>query len=229
MASSDRIGPIAHAPTAELAAWSWLTHSDPRVRARLLELARANGWDANAIAAVIARESAGDPQAQNPHTQATGLIQWMPATAKLYGTTAAGLARMSALRQLDLVERYFASAFRGRPPAEVGDYYLATFMPSLAAQPDELQIGVRGSKVYEQNAGLDANGDGVLDVGDVKQAIRRTYADRPVNPLDMAAPALSPPPRSPFRAPSSGRAGPLVALLVAGGAVGLWWFRRRAR
>ena len=105
MASSDRIGPIAHAPMAELAAWSWLTHSAPSVRSRLLELARAHGWDPNAIAAVIAHESAGDPKAVNPHSGATGLIQWMPATAKAYGTSVDALERMSALEQLDFVER----------------------------------------------------------------------------------------------------------------------------
>lgn len=225
---ADRLGPIPHDPSSPLGAWGWLAHSAPEVRARLLELARAHGWDPNAIAAVIAFESGGDPTARNPRSSATGLIQFMPDTAKAMGTSIRAIRSMSALRQLDLVERYFVGALAGHLPAEVGDYYMATFMPALGGMPDETEVGHRGTPVYDQNAGLDWNADGILDAGDVKQTFRRFFAtSRPSAPIDLAAPALAPPPRSLFGQGTSGKRG-LIVLGVVGVAGLVWLFHRRA-
>lgn len=225
---ADRLGPIPHDPSAPLGAWGWLVHSEPEVRARLLELARAHGWDANAIAAVIAFESGGDPSAQNPRSSATGLIQFMPATAAALGTSIRKIRSMSALGQLDLVERYFLGALAGHQPTEVADYYMATFMPAMGGMPDETEVGRRGMPVYDQNAGLDWNADGILDAGDVKQTFRRFFqTSRPSAAIDLAAPALAPPPHSSFGAAPSGKRS-LIVLGVVGVAGLVWLFHRRA-
>lgn len=69
-----------------------------------------------AAAAVSAHTAAANPHPQYPLASslatvatsgATGLIQFMPATAQGMGTTTAALAAMSAVQQLDYVQRYF--------------------------------------------------------------------------------------------------------------------------
>lgn len=223
------IGPITHDPAAELWAWPWLAHSAPSVRVGLLELARARGWDPNAIAAVIQRESGGDPQAVNPRSGASGLIQFMPATAEVLGTSVEAIRRMTATEQLELVARYFARVFaQTGQPREVGDYYLAVFWPAAIGQPDELELGRKGSPVYDQNAALDADRCGVLTAGDIRQPIRRDYTSRSGSAaLNLTAAAVGPPPRAPFRAAPPRRGLMWAGLLTAGGILWLEWQRIR--
>lgn len=56
---------------------------------------------------VMHKESKLDPKAQNKDTQATGLIQFMPKTAKGLGTSVEALKNMSAIEQLIYVEKYY--------------------------------------------------------------------------------------------------------------------------
>lgn len=163
-------------PTAgSLWAWPWLAQHGSDVGTRLSELADAHGWNVNAIAAVIKLESGGNPAAVNPSSNATGLIQFMPATAKSLGTTVEALRTMSALEQLDFVERYFVDALAGRVPSDPGDYYVAVFMPAYLGRPDDEVIARKGSAVYDQNSGLDQGKNGELTVGDVRTVLRQAY------------------------------------------------------
>jgi hypothetical protein len=156
-------------------AWPWLAPHGSAVADRLVELAQAHGWNVNAIAAVIKIESGGKPAAVNPLSGATGLIQFMPQTAKTLGTTVEALRKMSALEQLDFVERYFEQAFGGSVPSAVGDYYVAVFMPAYLGRADSDVIARKGEKVYDQNAGLDLDRNGELTVGDVRSTLRQQY------------------------------------------------------
>jgi hypothetical protein len=155
--------------------WAWLSQHGSDVGARLEELSLAHGWDANAIAAVIKIESGGNPKAVNKLSGASGLIQFMPSTAKTLGTTVEALRTMTALEQLDFVERYYENALGGATPSEPGDYYVAVFMPAYIGRPSSDVIATKGEKVYDQNAGLDADKNGELTVGDVRTIFRRTY------------------------------------------------------
>lgn len=225
---ADRLGPIQHSPGASLWAWRWLVHSEPAIRQELAAMGSRRGWDPNAIAAVIDRESGGDPAATNPKSGATGYIQFMPDTARALGTSTSALGYMRGDRQLAYVETFLRNAFAAHPPAEVGDYYLAVFMPGALGQQDAYELGRKGSPVYDQNAGLDWNADGILDVGDVKQQIRQRYVSGSgFGPLSLTAAAVGPPPRSPFSRSRSGKPGLFLAgAAVAAGAI--WWaFRRR--
>jgi hypothetical protein len=155
--------------------WPWLAQRGSDVGTRLEEMATAHGWDVNAIAAVIKIESAGNPAAVNQTSGATGLIQFMPATALSLGTTVEALRTMSALEQLDFVERYFERALGGTVPTDPGDYYVAVFMPAYLGRSDSDVIAKKGDKVYDQNSGLDFNRDGELTVGDVRSVLRQSY------------------------------------------------------
>lgn len=112
---------------------------------------------------------------------ATGLIQFMPATAIAYFWTdaqiramsdaekkakgreaCAKLAAMSDLEQLDYVARYFAP-YKGKLK-NLGDVYGAILWPRMIGQPDSYVLWDQESRptTYRQNSGLDVNKDGAI-------------------------------------------------------------------
>jgi hypothetical protein len=150
---------------------------------RLVDVATALETDPNFLLTVMQIESGINPQARNPSGGATGLIQFMPDTARDLGTTTDALRRMSDEEQLEYVLRYYA-AYRGRLRS-AGDCYMATFYPAKLGSPDSEVISTEGHRVYDQNAGLDVDHDGRLTVGDVKskaEAAYRRYAGLPPLP-----------------------------------------------
>jgi len=143
-------------------------------RWRLLELGKELRIDPDYLATVMSRESGFNPAATNPHTSATGLIQFMPRTAERLGTSVGALRAMTAEQQLPFVQKYYAP-FAGRVH-NVGDAYMATFMPKYVGQPSETVLFSEGSTGYQQNAGLDLDKDGAIRIGDVTRAAEQTYA-----------------------------------------------------
>lgn len=93
---------------------------------------------------------------------ATGLIQFMPATARSLGTTVDELARMTPEQQLDYVYAYF-KPYRGRLKT-LADTYMAILWPAGIGKPDSWALWDSSSRptTYRQNAGLDANRDGII-------------------------------------------------------------------
>jgi hypothetical protein len=75
---------------------------------RVVEVANAVGANPFHLAELIHFESAGrwSSHVQNPRSGATGLIQFMPSTARGLGTTVEALARLDEVDQMDWVERY---------------------------------------------------------------------------------------------------------------------------
>src|SRR5499426_3880777 len=76
---------------------------------------------------VMACESLLNPSARNslPGQTASGLLQFIEATARSMGTTTAAIRRMNPVEQLRLVERYL-TPFRGRLKS-LADVYMAVF------------------------------------------------------------------------------------------------------
>lgn len=91
---------------------------------------------------------------------ATGLIQFMPATAKQLGTTTAALAKMRAEDQLNYVWKYFAP-YKGKLKS-LSDLYMAILWPKAIGKPETFVLWEKGAMptTYRQNAGLDTNKDG---------------------------------------------------------------------
>lgn len=116
---------------------------------------------------VMYSESGINHKAVNPHGGATGLIQFMPATAKWLGTTTDALLKMSNVEQLDWVEKYYES-YKGKYHS-LADLYLATFYPAAMDKPDSYTFP---QKVYEYNKAIDVNKDGVLTKYDFRQFVR---------------------------------------------------------
>src|SRR6185369_14812037 len=118
------------------------------------------------LMAAIALETADtfSPSVRNSQSGATGLIQFMDATAEELGTTTDELAALSAEQQLRYVERYFAR-FRGRL-ATVEDLYMAILWPLAVGEAADYPLFAEGTLSYEQNAHLDLDQDGVVTKGE---------------------------------------------------------------
>lgn len=171
--------------------------AEPGFALALKGVADSLGLDPNYIGAVMSLESGFNPQAVNKNGGATGLIQFMPDTATALGTSTDALRAMTAIQQLPFVQKYFAMAGRAIRPATPGDYYMATFLPAYVGKPDDFVLATRGEPVYDQNAGLDGDGDGTLTVGDVTAKINQRVASahaRPMLVIDTDAEKKSPRP-----------------------------------
>lgn len=121
------------------------------------------------LMAVMYSESGFNPAARNPVGGATGLIQFMPATAVWLGTTTAELAKMSRIRQLDFVAAFYGKFGRNISKVkQFTDLYLLTFYPRafLENWPDSRAFP---PIVYRMNPGLDLNKDKILTVGEFRQ------------------------------------------------------------
>lgn len=113
-----------------------------RVKAIATEIGVNPDW----LQAVMFFESRFNTKAVNPYTKATGLIQFMPATAKALGTTTDKLLAMSNVQQLEYVYKYFLP-YKDKLRT-LGDTYLAVFYPALIGKPNNTQLP---AKVQEQN------------------------------------------------------------------------------
>lgn len=131
--------------------------------------------NADYLSAIIAQESGFNPAIVNPQSGASGLLQWMPSTAPLFHTTVQAIRGETDVEQLSLVGQYFARYPHALAPR---DLYLAVFYPSKIGHPDDEVIATddpstKAYKVWEENKGLDLNGDGELTVGEVRDSITR--------------------------------------------------------
>jgi hypothetical protein len=185
---------------------------------KLVQICARHGWDPRAIAAVMAVETgytfAADAGRQywTPKRTATGLIQFIEATARALGVRSTKsapdselaergegkawstwtLMKMNALEQLDLVEKYYERAFRVVAPTRPVDYYLATW-GSSPGQPLSDVLAREGTKIYEANKGLDRDGDGAIKVDDLNEVVMGAYPRQWV-PTDTTLPKPDPTP-----------------------------------
>lgn len=128
--------------------------------------------DANWLMTVMYAESRLSEKAYNSNGGATGLIQFMPSTARALGTTTAALRAMTNVQQLDYVLKYFAP-YAGRMK-NVYDLYLVTFFPVALGKPDSyvMQTNALSAKVIAKaNPGIDLNKDLQITVGEFKMYV----------------------------------------------------------
>lgn len=144
---------------------AWGSKVSPIFKERVLWTADALGCDPNYLMACMAWESGESFSASKKNmagSGATGLIQFMPNTAKSLGTTVGILATMTAEEQLRFVYEYF-KPMAGRLH-NLGDVYMTILWPKGVNKPDNFVLFDR-SKVpttFRQNAGLDVNHDGLV-------------------------------------------------------------------
>lgn len=140
---------------------AWGARVPDGFKRKVIEIAERLGMEPDHLMAIMAFETGRsfDPSIVNrAGSGATGLIQFMPATALDLGTTTAALARMSAIDQLDYVETYLAP-YRGRI-GDIQSAYMAVLYPRAIGKPSGHVLFRKGSRAYKLNRGLDRNGDG---------------------------------------------------------------------
>lgn len=132
------------------------------------DLMACMAWESGETFSASVRNAAG--------SGATGLIQFMPSTAVGLGTSTAKLARMSAEDQLNYVYKYFRP-YAGRLN-NLGDIYMAILWPSGVGKSDDYVLWNKETKptTYRQNAGLDANNNGVITRGECLVKIKEKLA-----------------------------------------------------
>jgi hypothetical protein len=94
------------------------------------------GTKADWVLAVMNFETGGtfSTSIQNPSSHATGLIQFMPDTARTLGTSIEALAKMTQIEQLVYVEKYF-NPYKGKMNS-LEDVAMAVFYPAAMGNPD---------------------------------------------------------------------------------------------
>lgn len=145
----------------------------PEFVQKVNEMAGRLGVKPEWILAVMKNESGMSTTARNPNGGATGLIQFMPATARGLGTTTEALSKMSAVEQLKYVEKYFAP-FKGKIHSGM-DLYMATFWPAGVGKPDSYKIG--GAEVARVNKIFDLDKNGQITAGEFRQYYQRRFPE----------------------------------------------------
>lgn len=126
-----------------------------------------------ALLGLMYSESGLTTTAVNSSSGATGLIQWLPSTAKSLGTTTSALRQMSGVQQLDYVEKYLQnckSTYYGSGEMSAGDLYSLVWLPAYAKRD---VLSSRGDKYY--SSGLDVNQDGRCTKEDLSMRIQNKY------------------------------------------------------
>ncbi len=142
---------------------------------KVVEISKRVGCDPNALMAVMKSESGLKTTARNPHGGATGLIQFMPSTAKALGTSTEALSRMSPEEQLVYVEKFLVqnkkmAGFSEGDKLDSGTLYTLVFLPAYAKRD---VLCTQGTKYYKYNAGLDLNHDGQITKQDMSRRVHQ--------------------------------------------------------
>lgn len=157
---------------------AWGAEVSPAFRARVKAIGDYLEVDPSHLMACMAFETGEtfDPSIRNAvGSGAVGLIQFMPATAQALGTSTEALARMSAVAQLNYVERYFAPR-RGKLKT-LEDVYMAILWPAAVGKPNSHVLfdrkDPRFPRRYVQNAGLDLDKNGRITKAEAGAKVRR--------------------------------------------------------
>lgn len=148
---------------------------------KLVRVSQELGVSAKALFGIIKHESHFRHHQPNPYSNAIGLIQFMPRVAEKLGTNTQQLSKMSAIQQLDYVYKYLKPKIK--PGMDIGDMYMAVFMPAYVGAPNNTVLGKKGGgklgntglsmhKIWEQNPPFSNDLEKpYFTVGDVKRRL----------------------------------------------------------
>lgn len=146
----------------------------PEFISKVEAMAERLGTRPEYLMAVMSFETGGSfspAQRNNAGGSATGLIQFMPGTATELGTSTAALARMSAVDQLDYVERYFNNRSDRGDLNTLEGVYTTVLYGSPRPDPNSM-LFTQGTRAYGANAPLDTNHDGRITAGEATSFVR---------------------------------------------------------
>lgn len=140
--------------------------NDRSFNEKLANIAKRLGFKKADLIQIMAFESGADPAIFNTVTDvieiidpitkkktkkkvikqfATGLIQFVPKTARGLDTTVEDLGKMTGYEQLDFVEDYFVQQKKTYRVKDLGDLYLMVFYPFAINRPDSYILGQTAS------------------------------------------------------------------------------------
>ena len=200
---------------------AWGARVSPEFRVKVLEIAAALQCDASHLMACMAFESGRtfDPAIRNKQSGATGLIQFMPSTARELGTTVEELAALSAVDQLAYVYAYL-KPYLGRLTT-LADVYMAILWPSAIGKSENSVIFPAGSRAYLQNRGLDVDNDAAVTKAEAASFVEHVLEEG-LLPVNMASIRISPsvtlplpaePPSQPAAIPPDAKTSPEKPML----------------
>ena len=203
-------------------------HVTPAFIAEVEAMAQRLGTQPEYLLAVMSFETGGSfsPGVRNgAGSGATGLIQFMPGTARELGTSTEALARMSAMDQLQYVERYFNNRSDPGDLNTLEGVYTTVLYGSPRPDPDATLFS-QGSAAYRMNSPLDLNRDGRITAGEATHFVRQRIDGEAPPPRDTPAPAPSPAPGGNPPSPTPGgsvtvRSGDTLSGIAARNNVGL--------
>ncbi len=149
----------------------------PEFLEKVKQIAKRLNCNYRDLLGLMNSESGINSKAVNKNGGATGLIQFMPATAKGLGTSTAALKNMSPIEQLDYVEKCIANSksaagFGPNDKLSAGDLYALVFLPARAKRDVLTQSG---ENYYSSNTGLDLNKDGKITKEELSQRVKNKY------------------------------------------------------
>lgn len=162
--------------------------------AQMLQMPPGGASDLMACMAWESGESFAPDKRNSAGSGATGLIQFMPATAIAYFNTPAEIEKMDAAtkkakgieavnrlaaltaeQQLDFVYKYF-EPYAGKLK-NLGDLYMAILWPRGIGKTDDYVLwdSSNSPTTYRQNIGLDVNKNGSITRGECVIKVREKY------------------------------------------------------
>ncbi len=145
---------------------------------KVCEISKRVGCDPNGLMAVMQSESGLKANARNKSSGAIGLIQFMPKTASILGTSTDALSKMSPEKQLDYVEKYLNSnkkmaGIKSGEKVDNATLYTLVFLPAYAKRD---VLATSGSAYYRSNKGLDMDHDGRITKADMNIRMNKMIA-----------------------------------------------------
>jgi hypothetical protein len=149
----------------------------PEFLKRVKEVAKNINCDYKDLLGVMNSESGINSKAQNKNGGATGLIQFMPKTAEMLGTSTEELKAMSPIEQLDYVEKCLLQCKKmAKIPSDQklsgGQLYALVFLPARANRE---VLTTSNENYYKANKGLDANKDGKITKTELDERVARFH------------------------------------------------------
>jgi hypothetical protein len=151
---------------------AWGKKVSPAFRKKVIAISNKLGCDPSHLMSAMAFETGEKftPNVQNSLSKATGLIQFMPSTAKSLGTSIKVLAAMTAVDQLNFVEKYL-KPFKGKMKT-LSDVYMTILFPKAVGKAEAFVLFKASSKAFKQNKGLDVNKDKQVTKGEAAAKVQ---------------------------------------------------------
>lgn len=147
--------------------------------AKVITVAKNLGINPNWLMTIMYFESAHtfSPSKWNSARTYVGLIQFGKVAAIDLGTTRERLSKMTAVQQLDFVERYYRLWFRYLKLSAINsfvDFYLVTLFPAKVNKGLHAEIeskNISGVAFARANQAFTPNQNGKITVGEIKRVL----------------------------------------------------------